>query len=160
MQDRPRHSRSAAARARLRLPVRELSMPMARDLKNPILTATGLRKTYGGRTSLVRMLRGEPARRLVALDDVSLALGTNEVLGIVGESGSGKSTIARCIVRLERPDRGNVIFDGQDVWEAKATGLRQIRKDMQMIFQDPYGSLNPRMSIARAISEPALVHGL
>jgi oligopeptide/dipeptide ABC transporter ATP-binding protein len=135
-------------------------MPMARDLKNPILTATGLRKTYGGRTSLVRMLRGEPARRLVALDDVSLALGTNEVLGIVGESGSGKSTIARCIVRLERPDRGNVIFDGQDVWEAKATGLRQIRKDMQMIFQDPYGSLNPRMSIARAISEPALVHGL
>jgi oligopeptide transport system ATP-binding protein len=127
---------------------------------DPILRVTGLRKTYGGGSSLTGLLRGAPARRLVALDDISLSLGRNEVLGIVGESGSGKSTIARCIVRLERPDHGTIVFDGQDVWGATPAGLRQIRKDMQMIYQDPYGSLNPRLSIARAISEPALVHGL
>ncbi|WP_119274395.1 ABC transporter ATP-binding protein [Taklimakanibacter deserti] len=133
---------------------------MIAALENPILSVTRLRKTYGGRNSLMNMMRGTPARRLVALDDVSLSVGRNEVLGIVGESGSGKSTIARCIVRLERPDRGTIAFDGRDVWEARTQGLRQIRRDMQMIYQDPCGSLNPRLSIARAISEPALVHGL
>lgn len=133
---------------------------MAKLQEGAILAVNGLSKSFAGRRSLLDMLHGAPAPRLVALDDVSLSLGRNEVLGIVGESGSGKSTIARCIIRLERPDRGTISFDGQDVWHAEAAGLRQIRKDMQLIYQDPYGSLNPRMSIARAVSEPALVHGL
>jgi oligopeptide transport system ATP-binding protein len=133
---------------------------MAIPQETPILAVNGLSKSFAGRRSLLKAMQGAPTPRLVALDDVSLSLGRNEVLGIVGESGSGKSTIARSIIRLEKPDRGTILFDGLDVWQARAGGLRQIRKDMQMIYQDPYGSLNPRMSIARAISEPALVHGL
>jgi len=128
--------------------------------QNPILSVAGLVKTYEGKRSLVNWARGAPSRRLTALDNVSLSLGKNEVLGIVGESGSGKSTAARCIVRLEKPDRGAITFDGRDVLKAGAAELRHIRKDMQMIYQDPYGSLNPRMTVRRAISEPALVHGL
>ena len=133
---------------------------MIKSYETPLLSVTGLRKTYGGRPSLAQLLQGKPARRLTALDDVSLSLGRNEVLGIVGESGSGKSTIARCIIRLERPDQGEITFGGQDVWQARGATLRGIRKDLQMIYQDPYGALNPRMSIGRAMAEPALVHGL
>jgi oligopeptide/dipeptide ABC transporter ATP-binding protein len=128
--------------------------------ETPLLGITGLHKSFGGRASLARLLQGKPARRLIALNDISLTLGRNEVLGIVGESGSGKSTIARCITRLEKPDRGEITFAGQDVWQARGAQLRGIRKDLQMIYQDPYGALNPRMSIGRAIAEPALVHGL
>jgi oligopeptide/dipeptide ABC transporter ATP-binding protein len=137
-----------------------LKIEMAATDRNTVLSVAGLVKTFGGRRSLMNWATSAPAPRLTALDDVSLSLGENEVLGIVGESGSGKSTAARCIVRLEKPDRGTISLDGQDVWEAGAHRLRQIRKDMQMIYQDPYGSLNPRISIRRAISEPALVHGL
>jgi oligopeptide/dipeptide ABC transporter ATP-binding protein len=128
--------------------------------ETPLLSITNLHKTFGGRASLAGLLQGKPARRLTALDNVSLTLGRNEVLGIVGESGSGKSTIARCITRLEVPDQGDITFAGQDVLQARGTKLRAIRKDLQMIYQDPYGALNPRMSIGRAIAEPALVHGL
>jgi oligopeptide transport system ATP-binding protein len=126
----------------------------------PLLTVEALHKTYGGRQSLAERLRGQPQPRLTALDGVSLRLYPNEVLGLVGESGSGKTTTARCIVRLEMPDSGSVVFDGRDVLSAKAASLRAIRRDIQMIFQDPYTSLNPRMTVAAAISEPALVHGL
>lgn len=129
-------------------------------IETPLLSVTSLHKSFAGRASLVGLLQGKPARRLTALDDVSLTLGRNEVLGIVGESGSGKSTIARCITRLEKPDQGEITFAGQDVWQARGAKLRGIRKDLQMIYQDPYGALNPRMSIGRAIAEPALVHGL
>lgn len=119
-----------------------------------------LYKTYEGKTSLLDRVRGKPGPRLVALDGISLALNSNEVLGLVGESGSGKSTTARCIVGLERPDRGRVIFDGHDVLTASPERLRHIRRDVQMIYQDPYSSLNPRMTVRTAVSEPALVHGL
>ena len=125
-----------------------------------LLNVAGLSKTFGARRSVAHWLRGTAAPRLVALDDLSIAVGENEVLGIVGESGSGKSTVARCIVRLERPDRGAITFDGIDVWDAGPAELRRIRRSVQMIYQDPYGSLNPRMTIRRSISEPALVHGL
>ena len=104
-------------------------------IETPLLSVTGLHKSFGGRPSLARLLRGKPARRLTALDDVSLTLGRNEVLGIVGESGSGKSTIARCITRLERPDQGEITFGGQDVWQARGavllvgvTGLYMVAK--------------------------------
>jgi oligopeptide/dipeptide ABC transporter ATP-binding protein len=108
----------------------------------------------------VDSVRGKRPPSLTALDAVSLSLNSNEVLGIVGESGSGKTTLARCIVRLETPDSGSVIFDGQDVLAVSGAALRRIRRDVQMVYQDPYTSLNPRMSVREAISEPALVHGL
>jgi oligopeptide/dipeptide ABC transporter ATP-binding protein len=125
-----------------------------------LLEVKDLYKYYQGRISAVNRLRKRPVPRLVALDGVSIWLGRNEVLGLVGESGSGKTTTARCIVRLEEPDSGMVRFDGKDVLEANDSQLRQMRRDMQMIYQDPYSSLNPRMSVENAISEPAIYHDL
>ncbi len=133
---------------------------MATDHDRPLLAVEGLFKTYPGKSTLLDRVRGKPVPRLIALDGVSLSLGRNEVLGLVGESGSGKTTIARCIVRLETPDAGAISFEGQDVLAATRSELRKIRRDLQMIYQDPYSSLNPRMPVGAAISEPALFHGL
>lgn len=133
---------------------------MATDQHHPILQVDNIYKYFAGRYSLIDRVRGRPEPRLVALDGISLDLDTNQVLGLVGESGSGKTTTARCIVRLEAPDQGSITFDGQDVLAADAETLRKIRRDMQLIYQDPYSSLNPRMSVQTAISEPALIHGL
>jgi oligopeptide/dipeptide ABC transporter ATP-binding protein len=126
----------------------------------PLLQVENIYKYYGRRTGWLDRARGKTRTQLVALDGVSLTLRANEVLGLVGESGSGKTTTARCIVRLEQPDRGEIRFDERDVLAADAASLRHIRRDMQMIYQDPYSSLNPYMSIGAAISEPARVHGL
>lgn len=125
-----------------------------------LLEVKDLFKSYGGQYSLTDRARGKQKPRLIALDGVSLSLKENEVLGLVGESGSGKTTTARCIVRLENPDSGSVIFDGRDVLKAVPEDLRKIRREMQMIYQDPYSSLNPRLTVKSTISEPALVHGL
>jgi oligopeptide/dipeptide ABC transporter ATP-binding protein len=133
---------------------------MATDSRESILKVDNIYKYYQGSSSFIQRLRRKPVPRLVALDGVSLILSPNEVLGLVGESGSGKTTTARCIVRLEMPDHGAIKFDQRDVLAADAEELRQIRRDMQMIYQDPYSSLNPRISVKAAISEPALVHGL
>lgn len=133
---------------------------MVLNRTRPILEVDGLIKIYEGRSSFIDSLRRKPKPRLIAVDGVSIKLGSNEVLGLVGESGSGKTTIAQCIIRSEKPDSGKVIFDGRDVLTAESEELRQIRRDMQMIYQDPYTSLNPRMAVRSAISEPALVHGL
>jgi oligopeptide/dipeptide ABC transporter ATP-binding protein len=126
----------------------------------PLLQVDSIYKYYGGPSGLIDRLGGQPKPRLVALDGVSLTLRANEVLGLVGESGSGKTTMARCIVRLEKPDSGQIAFNGRDVLAAKPADLRRIRREMQMIYQDPYSSLNPRMTVGAAISEPALVHGV
>ena len=82
------------------------------------------------------------------------------ILGVVGESGSGKTTLARCLVRLVRPDSGSVLFDGQDVLAARGKDLIAIRRSMQLVYQDPYSSLDPRVHIRDTIAEPARVHGL
>ncbi len=124
-----------------------------------LLTIRELKKSFapGGSRS---GRHGDGHGRIIALDGVSLAVTKREVLGLVGESGSGKSTLARCIVRLEEPDAGEAFFDGQDVLAADREALRTIRRRMQLIYQDPYSSLNPRMRVGDAIAEAARVHGL
>jgi oligopeptide transport system ATP-binding protein len=98
--------------------------------------------------------------RLVALDAVGLDVDRHEIVGVVGESGSGKSTLAKCLVRLVEPDAGSVRFGGEDVLALRGRALAGARRRMQMVYQDPYSSLNPLMSVGAAIVEPARVHGL
>ena len=93
-----------------------------------------------------------------AVDDVSIELEAGKTLGIVGESGSGKSTLSRCIIRLYEPDAGRVFFDGEEFTALPANALRRKRQDIQMIFQDPLASLNPMMTVAKAIEDPLIIH--
>jgi len=93
-----------------------------------------------------------------AVDDVSLDIQQGETLGLVGESGSGKSTLGRLILRLIEPTSGRVVFDGTDVLQASASEMRRLRRDMQIIFQDPFGSLDPRFRVEDVLAEPLIVH--
>ncbi len=95
-----------------------------------------------------------------AVDKVSIEVYEGETLGLVGESGCGKTTLGRSILRLSEPTGGKIIFDGVEVTSLKGNDLREFRKQVQIVFQDPYSSLNPRISIGAAISEPMLVHGI
>jgi ABC-type oligopeptide transport system ATPase subunit len=113
----------------------------------PLLEVENLVKTY-------------PGSHPRAVDDVSFTVRRGEVLGLVGESGSGKSTTARCVAGLLAPDSGTVRLGGQAVTGARRGALRALRARMQMVFQDPYSSLNPRMTVADLVGEGLLVHGL
>ena len=125
-----------------------------------LLDARRVVKTFRGRRGRRQALRREPAPVLIAVDDVSLSIARHETVGLVGESGSGKTTFARCLIRLVEPDSGEIRLDGIDVRAADGPRLRDVRRRAQMVFQDPYTSLNPSLSIEQAIGEPALVHGL
>jgi oligopeptide/dipeptide ABC transporter ATP-binding protein len=98
--------------------------------------------------------------RLQAVDDVTFDIKKGETLGLVGESGCGKSTLARCVVRLLDPSSGSIEFEGRDIANLKGGELRRVRRDMQMIFQDPVSSLNPRMRVSSVISEPLEIHNI
>ena len=112
-----------------------------------ILTADAVSKTF-------------PARRrtVLAVDRVSFSLARGHVLGIVGESGSGKSTLANLLVRAERPSAGRILFHGKDIAGLNRTGLKAFRRSVQMIFQDPFASLDPRFTVARTVAEPLVIH--
>src|SRR5690348_6767512 len=126
-----------------------------------LLEAEGLTKTYAHRRGWAAP-GGHGARDAVrpALTDASLSLERGESIGIVGESGSGKSTFARCLALLERPDTGRVLLDGIDLTRLKAAPLRRTRRRIQVVFQDPYSSLNPRLTVGSALGEVLLVHRL
>jgi ABC-type oligopeptide transport system ATPase subunit len=121
---------------------------------SPLLEVRGLRKYFRARG------RGVEERLIKAVDDVSLSVSAGETVALVGESGSGKSTTAYCILRLENVTGGSVFFQGQDITHLSARSLRPVRRDMNVIFQDPLASLNPRMTIGDIITEPLAVHGI
>ncbi len=115
-----------------------------------LLQVTALGKRY----PLPRTLPFARAATLAALDDVSFTLDAGKTLGIVGESGSGKSTLARLVMALEAPSSGSVIFEGRNLHALGRDDLRAARRHFQMVFQDPYSSLDPRMTVARTVAEP------
>ncbi|MBR4864872.1 MAG: dipeptide ABC transporter ATP-binding protein [Oscillospiraceae bacterium] len=119
-----------------------------------ILEVRHLRKTF----PLKKTMLGKVTKELVAVDDISFKLMPGETLGIVGESGCGKTTAGRAILKLHEPTGGQIIFNGQDITHFNSKQMRPIRKQMQIIFQDPYSSLPPRSTVGGILSEPVQVH--
>ncbi|HXY99530.1 MAG TPA: ATP-binding cassette domain-containing protein, partial [Stellaceae bacterium] len=122
----------------------------------PVLAVADLVKHFPVRKGLFRRVLGH----VRAVDGVSFAIAAGETLGLVGESGCGKSTVARTVLRLIEPTDGSIRLDGQDVTRLGKSELRPYRRQMQMIFQDPFSSLNPRMSAGDIVGEPLMVHGI
>ncbi len=131
------------------------------DLKAPfdkdaILEIRHLRKCF----PIKKTFTGKVTQELIAVDDVSFKLKPGETLGIVGESGCGKTTMGRAVLKLHEPTAGQIIFEGQDITKFKSAQMRDIRKKMQIIFQDPYSSLPPRSTVGGILSEPVMVHNI
>jgi oligopeptide/dipeptide ABC transporter ATP-binding protein len=122
-----------------------------------LLEVEGLSKTFPGRSGVAW---GKAAPDVHAVADVSFSLQAGETLAVVGESGSGKSTLARCIVRLIEPSAGRISFDGQDITTLSGSAMRGLRRDMSLVFQDPFASLDPRQKVGAIIGEPLRIHGL
>lgn len=150
--DNPRHAYTRALIEAIPSDV----IPEARgaETDTPLLKVEGLNKVFRSRGGLFK-----PAREVHALRDVSFALVKGETVGVVGESGSGKSTLGRCVVRLEHPDSGSMHLSGTDFMHLKGEALRRERHRVQMIFQDPYASLNPRHRVGYAIAQGPIANG-
>jgi ABC-type glutathione transport system ATPase component len=121
----------------------------------PLLEIRNLTKIFA---STVGLFGSASTRETLAVNDVSLDIHAGETLGLVGESGSGKSTLGRLILRLIEPSSGSIRFDGRDLLQAGGTELRRLRRDMQIIFQDPFSALDPRMRVEDLVAEPLIIH--
>src|SRR5215469_4670055 len=121
-----------------------------------ILIVKDLKKYYAVRKGVIPRTVGH----IRAVDGVSFSVSRGKTLGLVGESGCGKTTLGRAVLRLVEPTAGAVIFDGKDMLNLSNRELRLMRRDLQMIFQNPFGSLNPRMTVGAMIAEPMRVHGI
>ena len=130
------------------------------DNPRPVLEVVGLCKSFPLSRSFGAMLRATPPRKLRAVDSVSFAVQRGRTLGIVGESGCGKSTLARCLVRLGEPDAGAILFEGEDVLGLRGAARQHYNRQVQMVFQDPYGSLDPRQKVGSALGEALRVHDI
>ncbi len=130
----------------------EVPLLEARHVRKSFLTATGLLAAAGPPREESR------DRRVRAVEDVSLELAPGETLAIVGESGCGKTTLARLLLRLIEPDAGEIRFRGRDLRAARGSELRALRREMQMVFQDPFASLDPRMRVGAIVGEPLEIH--
>jgi len=126
----------------------------------PLLQVEHLTKTYLGTPSLIARLAGRKPTVVQAVSDVSLSVNRGEILGLIGESGCGKSTLGRAILRLHEPTAGKVTFDGTDITALDAPAMKAMRRRMQIIFQDPYASLNPRRTVSEIVGLPLQLHRL
>jgi peptide/nickel transport system ATP-binding protein len=129
----------------------------SRDGAGPLVELDGLKLYFPIKSGIVLDRHVGDVR---AVDDVNLTIHRGETLGLVGESGCGKSTVGRTILRLYKPTAGRVVFDGRDITNLNEGELRPLRRRMQMVFQDPFASLNPRHSVGRIVGEPLRTHGL
>jgi oligopeptide transport system ATP-binding protein len=129
----------------------------ARDRSERLLVVEGLKKYFPVKSGV---LIDRTVDYVKAVDDVCFEIYPGETLGLVGESGSGKSTTGYCVIQLLKPTEGSVRFLGQELVGMKAKELREMRREMQIVFQDPYASLNPRMTVGDIVAEPLVIHGI
>jgi oligopeptide/dipeptide ABC transporter ATP-binding protein len=127
-------------------------------MTEPLLRVSDLAKTFPGRRTIVDWLRRRPEPMVRAVDGISFELRAGEVLALVGESGCGKTTTGHLLLGLLQPTAGQVLLDGEEVGAMSGGGLRRLRRRVQMVFQDPYESLNPRMTVRQIVAEPLRVH--
>ena len=136
----------------------ENTIEATRDgVEAPLLEVTNLKMYFPVTSGIVFQRKVADVK---AVDNVSFTINKGETLGLVGESGCGKTTTGRCLLQLYKPTEGEVKFNGQDVTKLSNSDMRQMRREMQVIFQDPYGSLNPRMTCGDIVGEPLKVHKL
>jgi oligopeptide transport system ATP-binding protein len=131
--------------------------PKAPPTGEPLLVVKNLKKYFPIKSGV---LIDRTVDYVKAVDDVSFHVHAGETLGLVGESGSGKTTTGYCVLQLLKPTAGSVIFQGQELTKMRKAGLRQMRRELQVVFQDPYASLNPRMTVGDIVSEPLQVHDI
>lgn len=145
---------SDAEATALPVPADGSTRPRPNGSTEPLLTVTDLKKHFPIRKGFF----GRIAAQVHAVDGVSFTIGRSETLGVVGESGCGKTTVGRCLIRLIEPTSGQIEFDGDNIRTLAPEALRKRRRDMQIVFQDPFASLNPRMTVEDIVAEPLVVH--
>jgi oligopeptide transport system ATP-binding protein len=139
------------------MPVKETELPEIREANGPLVEVQDLKMYFPVKSGVIFQRTVANVR---AVDGVSFSVKRGETLGLVGESGCGKTTLGRCILQLYRPTAGSISYDGQDLSKLSGSELRRMRRRIQVIFQDPYSSLNPRMTAGNIVGEPLRIHHL